>query len=249
MSQVTQKKVVKATATAVPAVVAPVATPAVVATVATPAVVAPVAVAVATPAKKATKAKAEVAVPAPVATAPATKGGKAVEAVAPSVAVTGTETVVTEAVASHDELETLANDMIKMAKRFLEVSRQARKEFAKQVKKAEQGGKRRRVKADGESSHSNSVFLQPSKISPALAKFCGVTAETMISRTDATRKIAAYIKEHDLQNPDNRREILSDETLITLFALTSEDKLNYFNLQRYIKPHFIKEIKEVKPVA
>jgi upstream activation factor subunit UAF30 len=232
MSQATQKKVVKPTAAATPA----------------PVVAAPVAAAAVAPAKaaKAPKAKAEApATPAPVAATAAPKAVKA-EAAAPSVAATATETAATDAVASHDELETLANDMIKMAKRFLEVSRQARKDFAKQVKKAEQGGKRRRVKADGESSHSNSVFLQPSKISPALAKFCGVSAETMISRTDATRKIAAYIKEHDLQNPDNRREIRADATLTSLFALTAEDKLNYFNLQRYIKPHFIKE---VKPVA
>jgi chromatin remodeling complex protein RSC6 len=245
MSQPTQKKTVKPTA-------APVAVPAA-AVVAAPVVAAAVAAA---PAKaKATKAKvdaASVAAAAPVAVA--TKAVAAPKAAASteasSVAGTATETAATTtevaSVASHEELESLANDMIKMAKRVLEVSRLARKDFAKQVKKAEQGGKKRRAKnADGSSTHSNSVFLQPSKISPALAKFCGVTAETMISRTDATRKIAAYIKEHNLQNPENRREILSDETLISLFALTSEDKLNYFNLQRYIKPHFIKEIKVV----
>jgi upstream activation factor subunit UAF30 len=243
MSQTTQKKTVKPTA-------APVAVPAA-------AVAAPVVAAAAAPAKaKATKAKVEAApvaaAAAPVAAAPkAVAPPKAAAATeASSVAATATETAATTtevpSVASHEELESLANDMIKMAKRVLEVSRLARKDFAKQVKKAEQGGKKRRAKnADGSSTHSNSVFLQPSKISPALAKFCGVTADTMISRTDATRKIAAYIKEHNLQNPENRREILSDATLISLFALTSEDKLNYFNLQRYIKPHFIKEIKTV----
>ena len=252
MSQTTQKKTVKPTAA--PAAAAPAAV----------AVAAPVAAAVAAaaPAKaKATKAKvdaapvaAAVVAAAPKAVAPpkaaaAASAASATDATS-SVAGTATETAATTtevaAVASHEELESLANDMIKMAKRVLEVSRLARKDFAKQVKKAEQGGKKRRAKnADGSSTHSNSVFLQPSKISPALAKFCGVTAETMISRTDATRKIAAYIKEHNLQNPENRREILSDATLISLFALTSEDKLNYFNLQRYIKPHFIKEIKVV----
>jgi upstream activation factor subunit UAF30 len=241
MSQTTQKKTVKPTA-------APVAVPAVAAVAA-----APVAAAAAPVKAKATKAKTDAApvVAAPVVAAAAPKAVVAAAATeASSVAGTATETAATTtevvSVASHEELESLANDMIKMAKRVLEVSRLARKDFAKQVKKAEQGGKKRRAKnADGSSTHSNSVFLQPSKISPALAKFCGVTAETMISRTDATRKIAAYIKEHNLQNPENRREILSDATLISLFALTSEDKLNYFNLQRYIKPHFIKEIKVV----
>ena len=240
MSQPTQKKTVKPTAAAAPA-----ATPAPVA-----AAPAASAAAAAAPAKKATKApKAEVAVAAaPAVSAPA-KAAPAKAAEASSVAATGTETAATTeapAVASHEELETLANELIKMAKRVLEVSRAAKKEFAKQVKKAEQGGKKRRAKtADGESTHSNSVFLQPSKISPALAKFCGVAADQMLSRTDATRKIAAYIKEHNLQNPDNRREILSDATLTSLFSLTTEDKLNYFNLQRYIKPHFIKEVKTV----
>ncbi len=235
MSQPTQKKTVKPTAAATPA--------------AAPAPVAAAAPAAAAPAKKAAKtAKVEVAAPAAAApTKAAAAPAKAVDA--SSVAATATETAATTetpAVASHEELETLANELIKMAKRVLEVSRAAKKEFAKQVKKAEQGGKKRRAKtADGESTHSNSVFLQPSKISPALAKFCGVAADQMLSRTDATRKIAAYIKEHNLQNPDNRREILSDATLTSLFALTKEDKLNYFNLQRYIKPHFIKEVKTV----
>jgi chromatin remodeling complex protein RSC6 len=155
------------------------------------------------------------------------------------------QTEATSTPSVHDELEALANDMIKTAKRFLELSRQAKKEHSRQVKKAEQGsGRRRQRKAEGgESSHSNSVFLQPCKVSDQLATFCGVSSDSMISRTDATRKIAAYIKENNLQNPENRREIQADATLTSLFSLTSEDKLNYFNLQRYIKPHFIKDIK------
>jgi len=239
-SKVAQKKTVKAAAPAAAPVAAPAQAVAAVAVAAAPAVAVAAAPAVAAPVKKAAKAKAE-----PVAAAVAS-----VAAAASVASTAGASTEATTEVAvvdSHDELESLANDMIKMAKRVLEVARQAKKDHAKQVKKAEQGGKKRRAKTvDGESTHSNSVFLQPSKISPALAKFCGVTAETMLSRTDATRKIAAYIKEKDLQNPENRREIRADDTLTSLFALTSEDKLNYFNLQRYIKPHFIKEIKEVK---
>jgi upstream activation factor subunit UAF30 len=231
-SKVAQKKVVKSAAPA-PAVAA------------TPVAQAPAAVASVTTAAPVKKAAAKKADAAPVAAASVT-----VSTAAPSTkseaasTVAATEaTTETAAVSPHDTLETLANDMIKMAKSLLETARQAKKEHAKVVKKAEQGGKKRRAKSDGESTHSNSVFLQPSKISPALAKFCGVSADTMLSRTESTRKIAAYIKEHDLQNPENRREIRADATLTALFALTSEDKLNYFNLQRYIKPHFIKEIK------
>ncbi len=210
----------------------------------------------AAPAKKSTKAVESTPVAAPAAApvaaeAPAKKSTKKtaaaseVASVAPSAATTESTTVATEAteVDVHGRLETLANDMIKMAKQFLEASRQARKEHARVVKKAEQGGKRRHRKADGESTHSNSVFLQPCKVSPALASFCGIEAGAMISRTDATRTIGAYIKKHNLQNPENRREIRADATLTKLFSLGAEDKLNYFNLQRYISPHFVKEPK------
>ncbi len=226
-SKVAQKKVVKAAVAAAPAqaVAAPVAAPVTQA---------------AAPVKKVAAKKTEAA--APVAQAPVQAPAQSVASTAAST-VAATETTEAATVSPHDTLETLANDMIKMAKSLLETARQAKKEHAKQVKKAEQGGKKRRAKSDGESTHSNSVFLQPSKISPALAKFCGVSAETQLSRTEATRKIAAYIKEKDLQNPENRREIRADATLTALFSLTAEDKLNYFNLQRYIKPHFIKEAK------
>lgn len=222
---------------------------------ATPAPVAAAPVAAPAAGKKSTKAVEAVAAPAPVveAAAPAKKSTKKAAAsevasvattATPSVAPTATEATETVAeVDAHERLESLANDMIKMAKQFLEASRQARKEHARLVKKAEQGGKRRHRKADGESSHSNSVFLQPCKVSPALATFCGVAADSMISRTDATRAIAAYIKKNNLQNPENRREIRADATLTKLFSLGAEDKLNYFNLQRFIKPHFIKEVK------
>lgn len=275
-AKVSQKKTIKASAPAAAAAAAPAPVPAVAVEAAAPkkAKGKGAASAAADPAVAPAVAAPAAAAPAAAAAAPAPKKSKASAAVseAPSVAVSvatsaavsaATATVgggeTTDAatatvasapvVASHEELESLANELIRMAKRVLEVSRLARKEFTKQVKRADQGGKRRRNKAtgaDGEAStNSNSVFLQPTKISPALAQFCGVSAETLLSRTDVTRKIAEYIKTNNLQNPENRREILADATLTSLFALTSEDKLNYFNLQRYVKPHFIKEVKVV----
>jgi chromatin remodeling complex protein RSC6 len=237
------KKAAAAKKTAVAAADAPVAP----APAAAAAAAAPAAPAAAAPKKgKAAAAVAAAAASVSVSAAPAASTiGTETEVATATVA---TATTVEPATASpHEELEVLANDLIRMAKRVLEVSRLARKEHVKQVKRADQGGKRRRAKTvgpDGEvSTHSNSVFLQPTQISPALATFCGVSPQTLLSRTDVTRKIAEYIKTNNLQNPENRREILADATLISLFALTSEDKLNYFNLQRYVKPHFIKEAK------
>jgi chromatin remodeling complex protein RSC6 len=133
-----------------------------------------------------------------------------------------------------------ANELIATGKKLLEEVKAAEKAYAKQVKRADQGNKKRRRTSDDSASRTNSVFMQPKKISPELAAFCGVSADTLVCRTDATRKIGAYVKEHNLQNPENRREINADAKLTKLFGLTSADKLTYFNLQRYLKPHFPK---------
>ena len=61
---------------------------------------------------------------------------------------------------------------------------------------------------------------------------------TEMARTDVTREINSYIREHKLQDPSNRRRILPDSKLKKLLNLKAEDELTYFNLQRYMSPHF-----------
>lgn len=86
-----------------------------------------------------------------------------------------------------------------------------------------------------------SGFAKPTGISSELELFLGVESGTMLARTDVTKRITTYIKEHDLQNPENRREIRPDAKLGTILTLP-EDKspVTYFNLQRCIKTHFHK---------
>jgi glycosyltransferase involved in cell wall biosynthesis len=49
------------------------------------------------------------------------------------------------------------------------------------------------------------------------------------------------IREKGLQDKENGRKIHPDASLSKLLALTAADELTYFNLQRYMKHHFIKE--------
>lgn len=53
------------------------------------------------------------------------------------------------------------------------------------------------------------------KLKKEMAEFMG---QKTASRGEITKKLWAYIKEHDLQNPDNRRQIVPDETLKQFFA-------------------------------
>ena len=66
-----------------------------------------------------------------------------------------------------------------------------------------------------------------------------------MARTDVTREINAYIRQHGLQDPENGRRIIADAPLSKLLNLTSDDELTYFNLQRYMSPHFAKAAKTV----
>ena len=63
-----------------------------------------------------------------------------------------------------------------------------------------------------------------------------------MARTEVTREINNYIREHKLQDPKNGRHIIADSKLKKLLKLTSKDNLTYFNLQRYMSPHFAKAV-------
>ena len=66
-----------------------------------------------------------------------------------------------------------------------------------------------------------------------------------MARTEVTREINGYIRQHSLQDPANGRRILADAKLKKLLKLKSSDELTYFNLQRYMSPHFAKKNKAI----
>ena len=70
--------------------------------------------------------------------------------------------------------------------------------------------------------------LQPS---PELAAVIGPEP---LARTEAVSKIWAYIKAHDLQNPQNRREIVADDKLKPVFGA---DKVTMFEINKHLARH------------
>ena len=85
---------------------------------------------------------------------------------------------------------------------------------------------------------SPSGFAKPNKISDELCDFIGVPHGTEKSRTDITRYINAYVKEHNLNKPTNRRIILPDEKLKKILKINNEEEVTFFILQRLISHHF-----------
>ena len=85
---------------------------------------------------------------------------------------------------------------------------------------------------------SPSGFAKPCKISNELCKFVGIPEGSERSRTDITRFINAYVKEKNLNNPENRREFFPDDKLRAILNVNDKEKVTYFILQRLIAHHF-----------
>lgn len=107
------------------------------------------------------------------------------------------------------------------------------KEFDKQRKFIDKVQKKRE-----KAKKSPSGFAKPSKISDELCEFVGVPKGSEQSRTDITRFINSYVKQHNLNNPENRREIFPDKKLKSILNVKDGDKVSYFVLQRLIAHHF-----------
>ena len=113
----------------------------------------------------------------------------------------------------------------------------------KQLKIVEKITNKKRKKG----TRAPSGFVKPSPISDELANFLGRDKGKM-ARTDVTREINKYIRANSLQDKDNGRKINADPALKALLKIDDEIALTYFNLQRYMGPHFPKQIKVVPPV-
>jgi chromatin remodeling complex protein RSC6 len=77
-----------------------------------------------------------------------------------------------------------------------------------------------------------------------MARFLELEVGTMIARTTVSKLINTYIRNNNLQDKTHGRNINPDEKLATLLNVQpdSPEKLTYFNLQRYMKHHFIKAV-------
>jgi chromatin remodeling complex protein RSC6 len=78
---------------------------------------------------------------------------------------------------------------------------------------------------------TNSGFMKALKPSAQLAAVIGPEA---VPRTEATKRLWAYIKEHKLQNPANKRNILCDAKLK---AVMGKDEVTMFEMTGLVGKH------------
>jgi hypothetical protein len=94
-----------------------------------------------------------------------------------------------------------------------------------------------------------SGFIKPTLISDELANFLGKPIGTELARTAVSKEINNYIRANNLQDPANGRKIHPDVKLSKLLKISKGEELTYFNLQRYMKHHFVKVVVPVAPVV
>ena len=111
------------------------------------------------------------------------------------------------------------------------------KKWTKELKAATKASSKNKRKSG---NRAPSGFVKPTRISDELAKFLEKPTGTEMARTDVTRQLNTYIRANSLQDKENGRKINPDSKLQTLLKLKKTDELTYFNLQRYMSPHFAK---------
>lgn len=78
----------------------------------------------------------------------------------------------------------------------------------------------------------------PKRLSPQLVEFLGKAEE---SRPQVVKSLWAYVKENNLQNPSDRREVLLDARLKEVFNV---DSFTMFSMNKYVSAH----LEPFKPV-
>ena len=116
------------------------------------------------------------------------------------------------------------------------------KSIAKDLKNASKSKKSKKSSVPNP-NRQLSGFVKPSVVSDDLLAFVGKEKGTMMSRVEVSKEITAYIEKNGLKDKENGRQINPDAKLTKLLQIGAGEVLTYFNLQRYLKIHFVKAAK------
>ena len=187
---------------------------------------------------------------------PAKKVVKSTKTAAPAVTATPSTTAPGETVEVKDTSPDVEAALIEASTEFLAKLQQVNnvitslkteyraleKKWMRELKAAIKSSSKRKRRAG---NRAPSGFVKPTRISDELANFLEKPTGSEMARTEVTRDINKYIRTHNLQDKDNGRKINPDSKLSALLKLNGDDELTYFNLQKFMSPHFAKATKTV----
>ena len=187
-----------------------------------------------------TKAPKKVAEPKPVVEVKTEAPATTVSADAAPVAVT--ESAEAAIAAKSAEFSAKLNQLGSLIASLKSEFKTMERQWSKDIKAAEKASSKKKRKSG---NRAPSGFVKPTKISDELAKFLDKPVGSEMARTDVTKQLNTYIRANSLQDKENGRKINPDSKLQTLLKLKKGDELTYFNLQRFMSPHFPKAVAAV----
>ena len=169
-----------------------------------------------------------------------------VQEAAPAPTPAPTQTSTSGQITEWSDIESQFSNIASRLKEFREFQtsltsdvRLLQKNVQRFLKETARKNKRRSKPADGKPPRAPSGFAKPALISTALCTFLNKPKGTEMARTEVTKFLTTYIKDHNLQDPANKRRILPDKKLGKLLN-AGGNEVTYFNLQKYMKVHFPK---------
>jgi chromatin remodeling complex protein RSC6 len=156
-----------------------------------------------------------------------------------------------------DEAASLSAQMSELMTTFQRLSTEARsaatklraldKQYQRTIRVAQKSSNKKRKNSGAPRAPSG--FVKPTLISKELASFLNKPHGSEMARTEVTKEINCYIRANQLQDKKNGRIIKPDTKLATLLKIGKNDELTYFNLQKYMSPHFAKMGNKTAPTT
>jgi hypothetical protein len=134
------------------------------------------------------------------------------------------------------EFGTRVSDIIRSIKEFQNFGKTLEKECLSLTR---QLTKFKRSKAKS-ASRPLSGFAIPTKLSDELYAFLKIQPGTLIARKDVTKLMNTYIVENECRDTKDKRRIIPNAPLQELFCCDEDEHITYFNLQTYMKKHYVK---------
>ncbi len=115
------------------------------------------------------------------------------------------------------------------------------RELQQEVKLIHKNYRRERAKLSKNKRKKNNTKIHlPMSVSPALRKFLKLDSDELISKKDVMGRISTYVKEKNLQLPENKRKFKPNTALRKLFGLSVKKAvpMTFVEINKYISHHF-----------
>ena len=100
------------------------------------------------------------------------------------------------------------------------------------------------TKSKSKGNRKPSGFAEPVQVSKELQSFMKLSDGDKVARTEVTKYLSSYIKQHNLKSQENGRVIVPNEELGNLLGAKEDETITFFNLQRFMNKHFINHSSE-----